>query len=286
MRNNRTRKMLLILCSFVLLLLFESGDVFASDVNENVPTYDVIIDDQANLLSDDEKEELLPVMQKIGKYGHVAFVTTEENDKKVQQYCKDYFDEHWDEGSAVIFLIDMKNRILRIESFGYGQLYDDISVAYANTITDNAYQYAGDQKYFQCANTAFTQINAVLEGKRIAQPMKYVSNALLALILSVFIIFIYVRRRAMQKAPAVDEMLQYIDYYCNVDKVQKTYVNKTRIYTNSNHSSGSSSSGSRSESSGSSSSWGSSSSHSSSHSSSRSSRSSGSSRSHGGQHRF
>ncbi len=248
--------------------------------------YDVIIDDQAGLLTDDEKEELLPVMQDIGVYGHVVFVTTEENEKNAQQYCRDYFDANWEAGSAVIFLIDMDNRVLRIESFGHGQLYNDISVAYANTITDNVYRYAGDQDYFHCAYTAFSQIYDVLEGKRIAQPMKYISNALLSLILSVFIIFIYVRRRAMQKAPAIDDMLSYIDYYCNVGKVKKVLIKKKRIRSNSNYGSSGSSLGgsaggysSSSHSSSSSSSYRSSSSHSSGHSS-------GSSGSHGGEHRF
>ncbi|MDO4976669.1 MAG: TPM domain-containing protein [Eubacteriales bacterium] len=218
--------------------------------------YEIIVHDQAGLLTEDQQETLTTVMEPIAAYGHVVFLTTDHNDASARDYCKSYFENRWNKDSAVILLIDMDNRVIRIESFGYGQLYDMITESYANTITDNVYKYAREKDYNECARSAFTQINQILEGKRIAQPMKYICNALLALISAVIIIFIYVKMRITQKAPSSYEMLDYIDYYCNINEISRQYLNKTKNKVKSSSGSSSSSGGFWSDSS-SGSSWGS-----------------------------
>lgn len=260
------------------------GETFEDIEKTSEQGYEVIIFDQADLLTEEQQESLIEVMEPIAAYGHVVLLTTDKNEKTARELCRDYFDSRWDKDSALIFLIDMDNRVIRLESFGYGQLYDIITEAYGNTITDNVYKYAKDQDYYQCAKAAFTQTNSLLEGKKIAQPMKYICNALLALILSVFAIFIYVRMRITQKAPAAEEMLDYINYYCNIEKLDRQYLRKEKVYHNS-HSGSSGGSGSSDISSNWSSS-GSSSSSSSYGGSSSSSGGSSSTRSHGGEHRF
>lgn len=70
----------------------------------------------------------------------------------------------------------MDNRNIWIHS--NGGIYRIITSSYADTITDNVYQYATKRDYYGCCYEAFTEMLTLLQGNRIAQPMKYISNAL------------------------------------------------------------------------------------------------------------
>lgn len=246
--------------------------------------YDVVIEDAANLLSDEEREELIEAMKPVAEYGHVAFITTLQNPGTAEAYCHKVYDRYWgaDPVSAAVFLVDMDNRYVRLQCDGY--IYSIVDDNYCDTITDNVFKYAREGDFYSCAEQAFVQVGTLLSGQRIAQPMKYISNALLALISAVLLMFLYVRIVTRQKAPSDDEMLNYIIYHCDIEEPKKKYLGKKKIESTSSGggiffgSSGSSSDGYSSGSS--SSSWSS--------GSSSSSRSSGSSHSSGGggQHRF
>lgn len=94
-------------------------------------------------------------------------------------------------------MIDMDNRNIWIHS--NGAIYRTITKSYADTITDNVYTYASAQDYYGCASEAYTQMATLLAGRRIAQPMKYISNALLALIIALLINYFVVRAFPVQR---------------------------------------------------------------------------------------
>lgn len=101
------------------------------------------------------------------------------------------FDAKWikefKDNSGTLFLIGMRSRMIYI--FSDVAIYQIITKGRANTITDNIYQYASDGDYYICAVATFSQELPLLEGRRISQPMKYVSNALRAFALALIICY-------------------------------------------------------------------------------------------------
>ena len=91
-----------------------------------------------------------------------------------------------------MFLIDMRNRQIYI--YSYGEPYKIITKTNAYTITDNVYEYASGEKYFECANEAFEQINMLLAGEQISRPMKHISNILLAIIFSILLNYLLMKK--------------------------------------------------------------------------------------------
>ena len=65
-----------------------------------------------------------------------------------------------------------------------GEIYRTITKGYANIICDNVYRHASKGRYYQCASDALSQITVLLDGGKIARPMKLITGVLLSLLLS------------------------------------------------------------------------------------------------------
>ena len=174
-------RILLVVCAVMPVLMswfFVCETSFAK--GDTGSGYGVIIEDDADLLTEEEEDELRELMEKIAVYGNVAFKSIDYNSVSTASYIDDYYDDLFGYESGTVFLIDMDNRNIQICSAG--AVYKTITNSYADTITDNVYRYASDADYFTCAYKAFEQILALLQGSKIAQPMKYISNAFFAAI--------------------------------------------------------------------------------------------------------
>lgn len=153
--------------------------------------YQIIIEDDAGLLTTREKEELADLMAPVTAYGNAAFKTIDYNHYTSESFAKSYYEELFGTDSGALFLIDMDNRNIWIRC--HGRISKIVTDRYTDIITDNCYRKASEGDYFGCAERAFQEITALLEGSRIAQPMKYISNALLALTLAFLINYFIVR---------------------------------------------------------------------------------------------
>ncbi|MBQ9613306.1 MAG: TPM domain-containing protein [Lachnospiraceae bacterium] len=151
--------------------------------------YCVFINDEEDLLSANEEALLLKDMMPVTEYGHAVFVSASPSGQSSQSYANSTY---WDisKDSSALFLIDMYNR--EIWMFSSGRIEERIA-PYANDITDNIYRYASRGNYYSCASEAFYQAQVLLDGGRIAQPMKIISAVLLALILALMINYFIVR---------------------------------------------------------------------------------------------
>lgn len=190
--------------------------------------YQVIVEDDADLLSADEAADLALEMQAITEYGNAAFKSVSYNEYTTSSFARDYYHEKFQQESGTLFLIDMDNREIYI--FSDGAIYRTVTTDYANTITDNVYQYASKGDYYSCALKSFEQIRSLLSGRKIAQPMKYISNALLALILAALINYFIVRLMSGTAKPAVSEILNatstrfaFTDPHVNLTRQTKVY---------------------------------------------------------------
>lgn len=197
------------------------------DVNSETG-YEVIIDDEADLLSDDEEAALGEKMMEVTPYGNAAFVTVDSNYTTASSYAKDCYYDCFGYDSGTLFLIDMDNREIYI--YSDGQVYRTITKSYANTITDNIYTYASDGDYFTCAYKAFEQAVTLLEGNRIAQPMKYISNAFLALLLALLINYFVVMLTSVAKKPGEKELLEATKHRCSLVNTEAVYTHTTKKY--------------------------------------------------------
>ncbi len=237
----------LLICTFTPATLLAYTDEYYPDsepVWENDDTdYEIYIDDLADLLSSREEKKLLETMKPISEHGHVAFVSIDYNPEyDTEDYVEEYYYDHFRHNSGTVFIIDMDERNIWI--YSDGDIYDRVTTAYANTITDNVYTFASDEEYFDCANTAFEQINSLMEGKAIAQPMKYISNALLAIVIALLINYISVLLVSRSKKVSDSQLLDGTFFKVNINNPSINFTHQTKEYSpESSDSSGSSSSG-------------------------------------------
>lgn len=202
--------------------------------------YRVVVEDDAQLLSDEEEAELITQMQEITAYGNAAFKTIDDNDRSAEYYARQYYQNRFGTDSGTLFLIDMDNRKIWIHSDG--AVYRVITTAYANTITDNVYRYASSGDYGECAMEAFGQIHTLLRGQKISQPMKYISNGLLAVIAALILNYGLVSYYARLKKPDRKTLMRSVENHFNYTRPQAVFTHESREYNpvSSDSSSGSS----------------------------------------------
>lgn len=207
--------------------------------------YAVILEDDADLLTDEEEADLAEQMKGITKWGNAAFKSIDENHTSTERYIENYYKEKFGQNSGTVFLIDMDNRNIWIKNNGEISLV--VTNSYSDTITDNSYRYASRGDYYGCAKKVFGEIETLLSGRRIAQPMKYVSNAILAMILALLFNYFLMRRTAKNRVPERHELLAGMRHHYVLTNQAAEHLRQTKRYdpqsSDSDSSSGSSSSG-------------------------------------------
>ena len=170
-------------------LVFADGNPVYTNAGSG---FEVFLDDGEDLLSDAEEAKLVEDMIPISEFGGVAFVSVRNYEMSTSAYAKQVYKEFFGSNSGTVFLIDMGKRNIWIHS--NGAIYRTITKGLATSITDNVYTYASDGDYYSCAAEAFRQELQLLEGGRIARPMKHITNALISLILGLMLNFLLLRR--------------------------------------------------------------------------------------------
>jgi len=169
--------------------------------------YRLVIYDGAELLSSSEIKSLASDMAGITNYGDVAFISTDENDYgDIMTYSDGMFDRLFGNGAnGTMLIIDMDER--EISVYSDGACHKVITDGYGYDITDNIYRYATNEEYYTCASEGFEQMYALLNGQKIARPMKVISSALMAILLSLLINFIIVSNASKIQKTSGEEML-------------------------------------------------------------------------------
>lgn len=227
----------------VFCLLLVSSPVMAEDILERpdgtvytdeTTGYKLEIHDDASLLEDTQLHALVKDMKGLVKYGSVGFFTTNIEYRSTSALAHDLYDKYlWKQSSAeesgTIFLIDMEQRNIYI--YSNGVIYKTITNAYANTITDKVYKYASDADYYRCAKEVFDSELTLLEGRKIAQPMKYVSNIFLAAALAILINYLLVKLFSRAKSPSEAEMLASIAATQRMNHADVQFERESKTYS-------------------------------------------------------
>jgi len=208
--SGRMLSLLLAVCLFILAAPF-AYDLYLDRKNASEGTLptdasQIILRDEADMLSEAEEEQLKKDMLPVTAYFPAAFVTTlDTGNSSAEAYSLRLYNQLFEAEGGVLFLIDFDTT----DSDGR-QLYirvsdrsTKLSVAKCQTITDNIYTYARDGKYYECARNAFVQMNEVLSDRPIPQPMKHASNLLLSVVAALALVFVIAHKRTKIKRPGV-----------------------------------------------------------------------------------
>ena len=242
--HRKIAKLLLVMAT--VLMILPITNVNGAQLEEETNNYQIIIEDDADLLTDSEEKELRTIMQDLAEFGNVVFKTTKtvNNSYSSLKYIQNYYYSKFHNNSGVAFYIDMSQR--QLCACATGGLDDIITNAKCNTIMDNVYKYASKGNYYMCASETFSQMNRLLNGQRIAESMKYICNAIVSVMVSLFasytlFVMISGNKKASQKE-LIDECEVFLEH--GPIDVQKT--GSHGVYSpvsDSNSSGGSSSSG-------------------------------------------
>lgn len=226
--NKKSFKIFTILFLIIISIYKVSAISIDEYINEET-NYKVIIEDDANLLSEAEIYNLKEDMMVLTEYGNVAFKTINENSYSTSTYASNYYHKIFGTESGTLFLIDMDNRYIYIFSDGYN--YKIITTSKANIITDNVYKYASNQQYYECASKAFEQVGTLLEGGKIAEPMRYISNILIAFTIAFFINFVIVLFNTKIKKAHNKEIVSNCNVAFDVKNVHVIKTGTHRVYS-------------------------------------------------------
>ncbi|MCR5420928.1 MAG: TPM domain-containing protein [Lachnospiraceae bacterium] len=217
---------------------YEDYIICSNDING----YEILIDDKAGLLSDEEEDALIQYMVNCSENGFVLLVT-ENNNKygSAYSYARNYYDSMIPEESGVLFLIDMDTRQLLF--YSEGDYHYELSDSTLDIIGDNIYRYATDEKYYDCAKEGFIEISDVLNGKRIAAPMKYISNVCLAILLALIINYFFVRVVSGKNKASGSEILRNIESRFKFTNPSVRFMYQDKTYSPRSSGSGGGSSG-------------------------------------------
>lgn len=171
----------------------------SSYINDKINNYNLIIEDDANLLNNDEKLSLYDEMKKVTKYGNVIFKTINYNQyTSTATYAERFFHSKVNQReSGILFLIDMDKREIYI--FSDGLINETITRSKALSITDNTYKYASNSDYFGCAFEAFKEINTLLSGRAIIEPMRIITSLIFSIVMAALIGFLVAIKKASLK---------------------------------------------------------------------------------------
>ena len=262
MKNKLYKILLLILCLFVfsynIFALEEKTDEVkeeeikevveekTDEVEDNIYVnpktgYKAIIEDDALLLDKSVLKNLENKMIELTEYGNIMFKTTEENSGYTSSYAERYYHSKFGTSNGSLLLIDMKNREIYI--FSDGNNYKVITSSKAYSITDNVYRYAKSGQYFKCAYEAFDEMLTLLNGSKIMEPMRYISNILISITCAAFLNFFFVVNRSKIKKASDKEIIEKAIANVSIGNVDATKTGTTREYRPVSSSSGSHSSG-------------------------------------------
>lgn len=94
------------------------------------------------------------------------------------------------------------------------------------------------KEYYKCSKEAYNQIYKVLNNEKIAEPMKYICNALIAIIMSEFIIFFIIIKILNPKKAKNKEIIESTENWFEASKPKVDLIHTSKIYSPVEHSSG------------------------------------------------
>lgn len=219
-----------------MFVLLQSSPALADTCLRQNPDsgYSLLIDDDAGYFTESGLAELAALMEQITPYCNVGLLTTTSHSfYKTFDYAESCFDSAFGaDADGVVFVIDRD--LNEIFLYTNGSIRRTITNSHAYSITDNTYIYATSSKnydYFTCSYKTFEQVLTLLEGRRIAQPMKYICSALLALIIALLANYFIVMLASRSRKANVREILSGTYNSFRVNHPTAEFTGQTKRYS-------------------------------------------------------
>lgn len=208
-------------------------------VKDSSTGYEAYIFDGGDYLTDSEEADLIDEMKDLLAYSNVIYITDENNynysmsysDGLARYYAHEYFGDY---DSAIVYVCDNEYDLI----YSQGKVGKTITVAKQNSITDNIYTYSAREQYYKAAHIAFDQCERLLQGRAIAEPMKYICNAFIGLFIGFIVCYLYVSKKSSLKYAGYDEMIAGAISFVEKSDAQARYVSTSRTYSPRSSSSG------------------------------------------------
>lgn len=233
MRNKALRLLSLGLMLCILLLpasaLYVRADDFGFVYTNPQTGYVICIADEMDLLTDSEEAQLIEDMKPVTEYGNAGFISCENYSVSTKKYAEQRYGSLFGTESGSLLVIDMGMREFYIKN--NGAVSEIITTAYSNTIADNIYKYASEGQYYKFASSCFSQELVLLRGGKISQPMRYISAALLALILGLLINYLILRFVTMPGKAGNHEIIDAAQVDFVLRNPQSRLTNTSKVYS-------------------------------------------------------
>ena len=241
----RTRVLSAICLALSVLLIFTIPSKAEAYVwYESDEGYEVLIDDEEDILSDSEEKELAGLMKELAEYGNVVFYSTsgpgviDEGD--ADRAADDYYQSVYGNQNGVIFAIDFDNyfqdrdhELCMLWLNKYGTMDRKISNSQVDSIIDNAYNIVArhnDRDWYGYAEQTFKQLIDFYNTGKISEPMKWITNVFLAAILAFMISFAMVSYVMRSRKPKDAEVLSGLFQHFQLLGANMILTNTTKVY--------------------------------------------------------
>ena len=193
--------------------------------------YRLVVQDDADLFTDEEEAKLVSELSGYIRYGNMAVVTLPEGNSygSAQNAAERLTWEWFQDVDGATFVIDMETRYLYL--YTYGTLKKVISVSDCDSITDNVYRKASRGDYYGCASDVMAQVNQLATGHEIARPMMIVLTVLISLFLGALIMYLIMRGTMKIPAPSSAELSRAADTAFLGGEVQTVKGLTTTVYS-------------------------------------------------------
>ncbi len=208
-------------------------EVRAEFFYENSETgYQVRIHDAAGVLNDSQREILVRKMAVVTAYGSAVLVTTQGEGAALEEHAADFYERSFSDKSGIIVCVDVQTK--RVWLWSRGGIHRLVQGRYARRVAEDASEQAAEDNAYECAYEAFDKIEKLLEGAGENRPVKYISNALLALMLAFFVNYLLVDRMSRRQEANEAEVLDMVDktFYSMAPQIEKVSERVVRMQRN------------------------------------------------------
>lgn len=229
-------------CFLLVSLAFPVGAAAAGNYNglylNRDTNYVAYVLDGADYLTYEEENQLIEDMIPLTEYTNVVYVTDDNNIHYSESYSESFAtncaETLFDNESAIVYLCDNEYDYIIVQ----GDIKKFISNGQCRSITDNVYSYSADEEYYKAARKAFSQALDLIEGRKIAEPMKYICNAFIGLFVAFLICYSIISGKSKLKRATNSEMLEGAINWIELGQPDVQFVNTTRTYSPQSSSSG------------------------------------------------
>lgn len=242
----RTRVLSAICLALSVLLIFTIPSKAEAYVwYESDEGYEVLIDDEEDILSDSEEKKLAGLMKELAEYGNVVFYSTsgpgviDEGD--ADRAASDYYESLYGSyESGMIFVVVLDNNHQEDPCEGmlwlnaYGELKNKISSSQINSMTYNSvdkyYDTSDRYNWYAYTDYTFQQVIDYFNTGKISEPMKWITNVFLAAILALMISFAMVSYVMRSRKPKDAEVLSGLFQHFQLLGANMILTNTTKVY--------------------------------------------------------